>query len=264
MAHIEKRGRGRWRPAIARPMAGNGRRLDRRADSAESTASALAGDIFEDRAMSAEFVGRVDRQFSGAHPIHLLLTGPRSIVPQGRTQRWVAVGDERYPLRRDLRLRPPRRPATSKSNTLSNRPWWLANRTTARSSTWTRPGRESPGGGVGAARRRERDRDPRHANATHLRVPAPRQLTDEVLERMANEADAGLDVTTPAGDAATPVRRRPGRPAMGSAPDRTRSCARRSTIRMETTASRLFAEPSAARADGALHVVPVSGQRPFR
>ena len=36
------------------------------------------------------------------------------------------------------------------------------------------------------------------------------ELTDEVLERMAAEAEAGLDVTK--------LRRRPGRPAMGSGP----------------------------------------------
>jgi len=35
-------------------------------------------------------------------------------------------------------------------------------------------------------------------------------LTNEVLERMAEEAEAGLDVTR--------LRRRPGRPAMGSGP----------------------------------------------
>jgi len=35
------------------------------------------------------------------------------------------------------------------------------------------------------------------------------ELTEEVLERMAAEAEAGLDVTK--------LRRRPGRPAMGSA-----------------------------------------------
>ncbi len=48
MAHIEKRGRGRWRARYRTP---DGRErsktFDRRADSAESTASALAGDIFE-------------------------------------------------------------------------------------------------------------------------------------------------------------------------------------------------------------------------
>ena len=36
------------------------------------------------------------------------------------------------------------------------------------------------------------------------------ELTDEVLERMALEAEAGLDITK--------LRRRPGRPAMGSGP----------------------------------------------
>jgi hypothetical protein len=36
------------------------------------------------------------------------------------------------------------------------------------------------------------------------------ELTEEVLERLAAEAEAGLDVTT--------LRRRPGRPAMGSGP----------------------------------------------
>jgi len=36
------------------------------------------------------------------------------------------------------------------------------------------------------------------------------ELTGEVLERMAREAEAGLDITK--------LRRRPGRPAMGSGP----------------------------------------------
>ena len=35
-------------------------------------------------------------------------------------------------------------------------------------------------------------------------------LTNEVLDRMADQAEEGLDITT--------LRRRPGRPAMGSAP----------------------------------------------
>lgn len=39
------------------------------------------------------------------------------------------------------------------------------------------------------------------------------ELTDEVLEQMAKEAEAGLDVTK--------LRRRPGRPAMGSGPAET-------------------------------------------
>ncbi|MGI8632171.1 MAG: ribbon-helix-helix protein, CopG family [Solirubrobacterales bacterium] len=44
----------------------------------------------------------------------------------------------------------------------------------------------------------------------HGRSRAGVDLTDEVLERMAEEAEAGLDVTK--------LRRRPGRPAMGSGP----------------------------------------------
>lgn len=45
---------------------------------------------------------------------------------------------------------------------------------------------------------------------TYGRTKAGVELTDEVLERMAAEAEAGLDVTK--------LRRRPGRPAMGSGP----------------------------------------------
>ena len=44
----------------------------------------------------------------------------------------------------------------------------------------------------------------------HGRTKDGVELTDEVLERMATEAEAGLDVTK--------LRRRPGRPAMGSGP----------------------------------------------
>ncbi len=47
-------------------------------------------------------------------------------------------------------------------------------------------------------------------NKTHGRSKAGVQLTDEVLERMAEEAEDGLDITK--------LRRRPGRPAMGSGP----------------------------------------------
>ena len=45
---------------------------------------------------------------------------------------------------------------------------------------------------------------------SHGRSRAGVELTDEVLERMAKEAEDGLDVTK--------LRRRPGRPAMGSGP----------------------------------------------
>ena len=45
---------------------------------------------------------------------------------------------------------------------------------------------------------------------SHGRYATGVELTDEVLERMAQEDEAGLDVTQ--------LRRRPGRPAMGSGP----------------------------------------------
>ena len=45
---------------------------------------------------------------------------------------------------------------------------------------------------------------------SHGRSKAGVELTDEVLERMADEAQEGLDLTK--------LRRRPGRPAMGSGP----------------------------------------------
>jgi hypothetical protein len=48
---------------------------------------------------------------------------------------------------------------------------------------------------------------------SHGRSTAGMELTDEVLEEMAREAEAGLDVTR--------LRRRPGRPAMGSGPAET-------------------------------------------
>jgi hypothetical protein len=45
---------------------------------------------------------------------------------------------------------------------------------------------------------------------SHGRTKSGIELTDEVLDQMAAEAEAGLDVTK--------LRRRPGRPAMGSGP----------------------------------------------
>lgn len=45
---------------------------------------------------------------------------------------------------------------------------------------------------------------------SHGRTKSGVELTDEVLDRMAQEAEDGLDVGT--------LRRRPGRPAMGSGP----------------------------------------------
>jgi hypothetical protein len=45
---------------------------------------------------------------------------------------------------------------------------------------------------------------------SHGRSTAGVELTEDVLDRMADEAEDGLDITK--------LRRRPGRPAMGSAP----------------------------------------------
>ena len=45
---------------------------------------------------------------------------------------------------------------------------------------------------------------------SHGRSRAGVELTEDVLDRMADEAEEGLDITR--------LRRRPGRPAMGSAP----------------------------------------------
>jgi hypothetical protein len=45
---------------------------------------------------------------------------------------------------------------------------------------------------------------------SHGRTKSDVELTDEALEHMAGEAEAGLDITK--------LRRRPGRPAMGSGP----------------------------------------------
>ncbi len=50
-------------------------------------------------------------------------------------------------------------------------------------------------------------------NRNHGRSMAGVELTDEVLERMAAEAEAGFDPTR--------LRRRPGRPTMGSGPAET-------------------------------------------
>ena len=47
-------------------------------------------------------------------------------------------------------------------------------------------------------------------NKSYGRTRTGIELTDEVLNRMAQDAEAGLDVST--------LRRRPGRPAMGSGP----------------------------------------------
>lgn len=48
------------------------------------------------------------------------------------------------------------------------------------------------------------------AKKTHGKTKSGVELTDEVLDRMAREAEAGLDTSK--------LRRRPGRPPMGSGP----------------------------------------------
>lgn len=49
-----------------------------------------------------------------------------------------------------------------------------------------------------------------NSKRSYGRSKAGAELTAEVLDRMAAEAEAGLDIST--------IRRRPGRPAMGSGP----------------------------------------------
>ena len=81
---------------------------------------------------------------------------------------------------------------------------------------------------------------------SHGRSKTGIELTDEVLDRMADEAEAGLDITK--------LRRRPGRPAMGSGPAETLPVRldpelRDSTIGLPPSTrphQRLFAKLSAA------------------
>lgn len=74
------------------------------------------------------------------------------------------------------------------------------------------------------------------------------ELTDDVLEQMAQEAEAGLDITK--------LRRRPGRPAMGSGPAETlpvrldpelRKALDDRAVSEETTASHVVREALSAR-----------------
>ena len=67
---------------------------------------------------------------------------------------------------------------------------------------------------------------------SHGRSKAGVELTDEVLDRMADEAEESLDVTK--------LRRRPGRPAMGSAP------AESFPVRLEPELRRALDERAAA------------------
>jgi CRISPR-associated endonuclease/helicase Cas3 len=76
---------------------------------------------------------------------------------------------------------------------------------------------------------------------SHGRSKAGVELTDEVLDRMADEADEGLDLTK--------LRRRPGRPAMGSAP------AESFPVRLEPELRRALDERAAAEDTPAAEIV---------
>ena len=76
---------------------------------------------------------------------------------------------------------------------------------------------------------------------SHGRSKAGVELTDEVLDRMADEAEEGLDITK--------LRRRPGRPAMGSAP------AESFPVRLEPELRRALDERAAADHTPASEVV---------
>jgi hypothetical protein len=77
--------------------------------------------------------------------------------------------------------------------------------------------------------------------ASHGRSKAGIELTDEVLDRMADEAEEGLDTAT--------LRRRPGRPAMGSAP------AESFPVRLEPELRRALDERAAAEETTASEIV---------
>lgn len=76
---------------------------------------------------------------------------------------------------------------------------------------------------------------------SHGRSKAGVELTDDVLELMADEAEQGLD--------ATKLRRRPGRPAMGSGP------AESLPVRLEPELRRALDERAAADDSTASEVV---------
>jgi hypothetical protein len=76
---------------------------------------------------------------------------------------------------------------------------------------------------------------------SHGRSKAGVELTDEVLDRMADEAEEGLDITK--------LRRRPGRPAMGSAP------AESFPVRLEPELRRALDERAAADETTASEIV---------
>lgn len=76
---------------------------------------------------------------------------------------------------------------------------------------------------------------------SHGRSTAGVELTDEVLDRMADEAEEGHDITK--------LRRRPGRPAAGSAP------AESFPVRLEPEPRRALDERAAADDTAASEVV---------
>lgn len=76
---------------------------------------------------------------------------------------------------------------------------------------------------------------------SHGRSKAGVELTDEVLERMAEEAEEGLDIRK--------LRRRPGRPAMGSGP------ADSFPVRLEPELRRALDERAAAEDISASEIV---------
>lgn len=76
---------------------------------------------------------------------------------------------------------------------------------------------------------------------SHGRSKAGVELTDEVLERMADEAEEGLDIRK--------LRRRPGRPAMGSGP------ADSFPVRLEPELRRALDERAAAEDTSASEIV---------
>ncbi len=67
------------------------------------------------------------------------------------------------------------------------------------------------------------------------------ELTDEVLEQLANEAEVGLDVTK--------MRRRPGRPSMGTGPAET------FPVRLDPELRKALAERAAAEQATASDIV---------
>jgi hypothetical protein len=79
------------------------------------------------------------------------------------------------------------------------------------------------------------------ADNSHGRTTAGVELTDEVLDKMAKEAENGLDVSK--------LRRRPGRPAMGSAP------AESLPVRLDPELRRALADRAAADNTSASEIV---------